>query len=99
MVKKKTFSVRLDKELVDELKKRAKRDFLTVEELINQILWRSARRSLRTGKKPSQKYASDFVKIFSRYKPYHNKTYYCKLCKRNHEYKSKIGKKHIKFKK
>ena len=35
---KKAFTISLDKELVEELEKRAKRDFLTVHELINQIL-------------------------------------------------------------
>ncbi|MBD3252577.1 hypothetical protein GF386_02510 [Candidatus Pacearchaeota archaeon] len=94
---KKSFRVNLDEELVKELKKRAKKDYLTVEELINQILWRSAKRSMKTTSRP--KNASEFVRIFSRYKPYHDKEYYCQLCKIHHRYSSKIGKQHFKYKK
>lgn len=94
---KKTFTVKLDEELVKELKKRAERDYLTVEELINQVLWRSARSSLRKSKYPKR--AEKFVEIFSRYRPYHEKdkkTYYCYKCKKRHRYSSKIGKEHLK---
>ena len=99
---KKTFSVSLDKELVKELERRAKKDYLTVQELINKILWRSARSSLRRKRNPRPRKADDFVEVFSRYQPLDDSIsslYYCKKCKRKHQYGSKIGKRHIKFKK
>jgi len=58
---KKSFNISLDEELVKELKKRAKKDYLTIEELINQILWRSAKSSLRK-RNPSQKNVTSFMK-------------------------------------
>jgi hypothetical protein len=99
---KKTFVVSLDKKLIEELEKRAKRDYLNVQELINKILWRSARSSLRSKRIPRQGKASDLIKSFSRYRPYHDSDsslYYCTKCKKNHQYKSKIGEKHLKYKK
>lgn len=98
---KKTFSVTLDEQLVKQLEKRAKRDFLSVQELINKILWRSAKSSLRT-KNYKLGDKEKFIKIFSRYKPYSknsNETYYCSKCRTAHKYKSKIGKKHLKYSK
>jgi hypothetical protein len=94
---KKSFMINLDEDLVKELKKRAKKDYLTLQELVNKILWRSARSSLR--KEPSQRNVTDFMKSFSRYRPYHEKAYYCTLCKKNHKAKSKIGKEHYRYKK
>lgn len=97
---KKTFTITLDEQLVKQLEKRAKRDYLTIQELINNILWRSAKSSLRTRRKYKIGDKEKFVKIFSRYKPYHknsNETYYCKKCKTNHKYKSKIGENHLKY--
>lgn len=63
---KKEIIVRIDKELFKNLKKRAKRDYLSVNELVNLILWRSCMRSKKHGKVPVEK----FVELFSRYKPY-----------------------------
>ena len=57
--RKKTFTVSLDEELVKELERRAKKDYLTVQELINKILWRSARSSMRRKKNPRPRKASD----------------------------------------
>lgn len=101
-LQKKSFMVSLNKDLVKELERRAKEDYLTVQELINKILWRSARSSLRRKRNPRPRKADDFVEVFSRYKPYNKEAsslYYCTRCKRKHQYSSKIGKKHIKFKK
>jgi metal-responsive CopG/Arc/MetJ family transcriptional regulator len=95
---KKSFNINLDEELIKELKKRAKEDYLTIEELINQILWRSAKSSIKN-KNISQKNVTSFMRAFSRYKPHHKNYYYCTLCKRNHKYNSKIGKQHLKYKK
>jgi len=100
--KKKTFTVSLDKELVEHLEKRAKEDYLTTEELVNKILWRSARSSLRRKRNPRPRKADKFIGSFSRYRPYHDSAsslYYCTKCKRKHQYESDIGKRHIKFKK
>lgn len=100
--KKKTFTVSLDKELVEHLEKRAKKDYLTIQELVNKILWRSARSSLRRKKNPMPRKASDLIKTFSRYRPVHDSAsslYYCTKCNKKHQYGSKIGEKHIKFKK
>ncbi len=98
-MEKKTFTITLDEQLFKQLEKRAKRDYLTVQELIKNILWRSAKSSLRTRKyKLGDK--EKFIKIFSRYRPYHkdvNEEYYCKKCRRNHKYNSKIGKKHLEY--
>lgn len=100
--RKKTFSVSLDKELVEELDRRAKKDYLTVQELINKILWRSARSSLRRKRNPRPRKAGKFIGSFSRYKPYHDSAsslYYCTKCDKKHQYESGIGKRHIKFRK
>lgn len=96
---KKSFTISLDEELVKELNKRAKRDYLTTEELINKILWRSAKSSLRKKKNPNPGNVSPLMKAFSRYKPLHEKGYYCTLCKKNHKTDSEIGKAHYKYKK
>ncbi|MFW5846870.1 MAG: hypothetical protein ACOCUU_01800 [Nanoarchaeota archaeon] len=99
---KKIFSVSLDKELVKELDRRAKEDYLTIQELINKILWRSARSSLRRKRNPHPRKAEDFVEVFSRYQPLDKSVsslYYCNKCKSKHQYSSDIGKKHLKFKK
>ncbi len=95
---KKSFLITINKELFKELERRAKRDRLTVQELVNKILWRSAISSLR--KSLSPKRAEKYLEIFSRYRPYHEeerKTYYCNKCEKRHRYESKIGKKHIKY--
>ncbi len=95
---KKRFLITIHEELYKELKRRAKRDKLTVLELINLILWRSAKRSLSAKRRPQK--AEKFLEIFSRYQPYHKserKTYYCHKCQSRHRYKSKIGKEHLKF--
>lgn len=99
---KKTFTISLDEKLVKELDKRAKKDYLTTQELINQILWRSAKSSKDNRDHPNPRKAEDFVEIFSRYKPYHKnskESYYCYKCKKKHKYNSKIGKQHIKHSK
>lgn len=96
---KKSFTVSLDEELVRKLRNRAKSDYLTVEELINQILWRSAKRmdsSLRQGR---GRHATEFMKAFSRYKPMHDKEYFCQVCKKTHRFDSKVGGEHLKFRK
>jgi hypothetical protein len=98
--KKKIFSVSLDKELVEELDRRAKEDYLTVQELINKILWRSARSSLRRKRNPRPRMASDLIKTFSRYRPFHDSAsslYYCTKCDKKHQYGSEIGENHIKY--
>jgi len=100
--RKKTFTVSLDEELVKELERRAKKDYLTVQELINKILWRSARSSMRRKKNPRPRKASDLIKTFSRYRPIHDSAsslYYCTKCDRKHQYSSNIGEKHIKHRK
>jgi len=100
--KKKTFTVSLDKKLVEELERRAKKDYLTVQELINKILWRSARSSLRRKRNPRPRKANDLIKTFSRYRPVHDSAsslYYCTKCDRKHQYESEIGKKHLKYRK
>ena len=92
---KKSFLISLDSDLVKELEKRAKKDKLTVQELINLILYRSAMRSLR---KRNPRTAEKLIEIFSRYRPPHKddkQTYYCKLCGKNHRYESEIGEKHL----
>jgi hypothetical protein len=96
-MEKKRFLITIDEELYKELERRAKRDKLTVLELINLILWRSAKRSLSASSRPKQ--AEKFLEIFSRYQPYHKserQTYYCHKCKKRHRYNSKIGKEHLK---
>ena len=98
MAERHTFMVSLNKDLFNALKKRAKKDHLTVQELVNLVLWRSAKSSLES-RDTSQKYATSFMKTFSRHKPIHEVSYYCRVCKKNHKYKSKIGKKHFRFKK
>lgn len=100
--RKKVFSVFLDKELVEELDKRAKNDYLTLQELINKILWRSARSSLRRKRNSRPRKANKFIESFSRYRPYHDSAssmYYCAKCNKKHQYESEIGKKHFRFKK
>jgi metal-responsive CopG/Arc/MetJ family transcriptional regulator len=99
---KKTFSVTLDEELVKEFERRAKRDYLTLQELINKILWRSARSSLRRKRNPRPRKADNFIEVFSRQQPLDDSVsslYDCKKCKSKHRYSSDIGKRHIKFKK
>ena len=98
MAQRQTFMVSLNKELFNALKKRAKKDKLTIQELINLILWRSAKTSLKDSS-GRDKYATDFMKTFSRHKPIHEVSYYCRVCRKNHKYKSEIGKKHYRYKK
>lgn len=98
---KKVFTVSLDKKLVQELERRAKRDYLSVQELINKILWKSSKSSLNRKRNPSPKKADKFIEIFSRYQPISSsseKFYYCKKCQKNHLYSSNIGKEHIEHK-
>ncbi|MCF7910555.1 hypothetical protein K9L16_02680 [Candidatus Pacearchaeota archaeon] len=97
--KTRTFTITLHEDLVKQLEKRAKKDYLTVQELIQNILWRSARRSLRHKRTP--RVNEKFVQIFSRKIPEKalaRDSYYCNECKSNHRYNSQIGKKHLKYK-
>jgi hypothetical protein len=98
MPNKKTFLVTIHEDLLKELEKRAERDKLSVQELINLILWRSTRVFKR--KRLTPRKAEKFLEIFSRYQPYHKsekRTYYCYKCKKRHRYLSDIGEKHLKY--
>jgi len=64
---KRQISIHLDKELIKVLEKRAKKNFMTLRELINDILIRSMA-NYNKQKKYSEPEVEKFVKIFSRKK-------------------------------
>jgi len=94
---KKTFTVSIHEVLYKELEKRAKRDHLTVQELINFILWKSAKTTKYNTKRPRK--VEEFLELFSRHKPkkLKGKKYFCNECGKDHKYASKIGQRHIKY--
>lgn len=60
---KKQVSILLDENVLKELKRRAKRDYMSLTELIQTILWRSVKTSKRRRSKiPIEKY----IGLFSR---------------------------------
>ena len=63
---KKQISIHLDEGLIESLEKRAKKNYMTLRELINDILIRSMANYGRTGKSYGGPPVEKFVKIFSR---------------------------------
>lgn len=66
---KKQISIYLDEDLIKALDKRAKKNFMTLREQINDILIRSMANYGKTGRKYAEPEVEKMVKIFSRKKP------------------------------
>jgi len=65
---KKQISIHLDKELIKALEKRAKKNYMTLRELINDILIRSMANYGKTGRSYGEPKVEKMVRIFSRKK-------------------------------
>ncbi len=67
--------VEIDSAVLNELERRAKREFLSVSELIEDILRRSAvmSRMRKVGGMPAGDKADPFIEYFSRVAPYYKK--------------------------
>ena len=66
-----TISIRVDKDILKELERRARKEYLSVRELIEDIVRRSCvvSKSRRRAKYKGPK-VDKFIQYFSRYKPY-----------------------------
>ena len=69
---RKRLSVDIDSVVFNELKRRAKRELLSVRELVEDILRRSVvmSKSRRRGSRGPKVKADKFIQYFSRYQPY-----------------------------
>ncbi|MBU2496452.1 MAG: hypothetical protein KJ767_00130 [Nanoarchaeota archaeon] len=66
-----TISIKVDNDILKELERRAKKEYLTIKELIEDIIRRSAitSKARKTGSIPKVQ-AGKFIEYFSRYQPY-----------------------------
>ncbi len=65
-------SINIDSDILKELERRAKKEYLTIKELIEDIIRRSAitSKSRRQGKYIPETKGEKFIEYFSRYQPY-----------------------------
>ncbi len=67
MIKKRSISILLDSEVFSALEKRAKRELMTIRELVSDILRRSVISSKRRGGYRKIKAGDKFIEYFSRH--------------------------------